>query len=235
MIFRAFCGEPVPEARELEEGPPAPRRGPHQPGHRRGRGHRRRLPRPRAPHRRARAADEDRDGRARGRSRSSAASLQIPRVTHVVDHFLEPTFADSPYYEELEPTSGLTAFGLGARRRARRSPASRSPTASGCRSPAPRPRCASASRRCTSFFVNKWYFDELIDVARRAAVAWFGRFARSTFERVFVNGLLVGGTTGVVRAGSAAVRAAQTGFLRDYAALLLLGMAASASTSWWRD
>ena len=56
MIFRAFWGEPVPEARRARRGPPAPRRGAHEPRQRRGRGHRRRLPRPRAPHRRARAA-----------------------------------------------------------------------------------------------------------------------------------------------------------------------------------
>ena len=54
--------------------------------------------------------------------------------------------------------------------------------------------------------------------------AWFGRFSRDVFERVVVNGLLVGGTAGAVRAGSAAVRAAQSGFLRYYAALLLLGV-----------
>ena len=40
-----------------------------------------------------------------------------------------------------------------------------------------------------------------------------------------VNGLFVGGTSGAVRAGSSAVRAAQSGFLRYYAALLLLGLA----------
>jgi NADH-quinone oxidoreductase subunit L len=34
----------------------------------------------------------------------------------------------------------------------------------------------------------------------------------------------VGGTTGAVRAGSSAVRAAQSGFLRYYAALLLFGL-----------
>ena len=49
---------------------------------------------------------------------------------------------------------------------------------------------------------------------------------------MFVNGALVGGTTGLVRAGSAAVRAIQSGFLRYYAALLLLGARRrSASTS----
>ena len=64
MIFRAFLGEPVPEARELESGPPGPRRHPGQPDDRRGGGHRRRLPRARAPHRRALGADAGGDGRA---------------------------------------------------------------------------------------------------------------------------------------------------------------------------
>jgi NADH-quinone oxidoreductase subunit L len=73
-------------------------------------------------------------------------------------------------------------------------------------------------------FVNKWYFDELIDalVVRPAAAA--GRFSRDTFERLFVQDTLIGGTTGLVRAGSAAVRAAQSGFVRYYAALLVLGV-----------
>ena len=73
---------------------------------------------------------------------------------------------------------------------------------------------------------HKWYFDEAIDllIVRPAAAA--GSWARGTFERVFVDGTLIGGTTGVVRAGSAAVRAVQSGFLRYYAALLLLGVGA---------
>jgi NADH-quinone oxidoreductase subunit L len=41
---------------------------------------------------------------------------------------------------------------------------------------------------------------------------------------MFVDGALVGGTVGLVRAGSAAVRGAQTGFVRYYAGLLLLGV-----------
>jgi len=72
--------------------------------------------------------------------------------------------------------------------------------------------------------VNKWYFDELIDTLVVAPAAAVGRFSRNTFERVFVDETLVGGTTGIVRAGSAAVRAAQSGFVRYYAALLVLGL-----------
>ena len=54
MIFRAFFGDPCPEAVELEHGHLAHAEIPTQPADRRGGGHRRRLPRPRARHRRAR-------------------------------------------------------------------------------------------------------------------------------------------------------------------------------------
>jgi NADH-quinone oxidoreductase subunit L len=92
-----------------------------------------------------------------------------------------------------------------------------------------RPGMAAAiqarTRPLYELLVKKWYFDELIDilVVRPALAA--GRFAQDTVERVFVQDTLVGGTTGVVRAGSAAVRAVQSGFVRYYAALLVLGAA----------
>ncbi len=54
--------------------------------------------------------------------------------------------------------------------------------------------------------------------------AWGGRFANSTIDRVLVNGALVGGGTGLVRILSAAVRSIQSGYLRYYAALLLVGL-----------
>ena len=62
---------------------------------------------------------------------------------------------------------------------------------------------------------------------RRVALrpgAWLGRFAGSTFERVVVSGALVGGSSGAIRALSAAVRGLQSGYLRYYAALLLVGL-----------
>ncbi len=76
-----------------------------------------------------------------------------------------------------------------------------------------------------TLFVNKWYFDEAIALLVVGPVAAVGRFARDTFERVFVDDTLIGGATGIVRAGSAAVRAAQSGFVRYYAALLIVGVA----------
>jgi len=73
-------------------------------------------------------------------------------------------------------------------------------------------------------FVNKWYFDELTDALVVRPGAWAGRFARTTFERVVIDGALVGGASGLVRATGAAVRAGQSGYLRYYAALLLVGL-----------
>jgi NADH-quinone oxidoreductase subunit L len=48
------------------------------------------------------------------------------------------------------------------------------------------------------------------------------------FERVVVAGVVTGGTVTLIRAGSAAVRRAQTGFLRYYAAFVVVGLAATA-------
>jgi NADH-quinone oxidoreductase subunit L len=80
------------------------------------------------------------------------------------------------------------------------------------------------ARPLYELFAHAWYFDELIDalIVRPAAAA--GRFARNTFDRRVVDEALVGGTTALIRAGSAAVRAAQSGFVRYYAALLMLGV-----------
>jgi NADH-quinone oxidoreductase subunit L len=145
----------------------------------------------------------------------------IPKTTTWLDTFLEPTFTGSTV--QPDPSNGLLWFGLAlgtafgvlgifiayriwgvaegqfALRLRQRVPA------------------------LHKLFVNKWYFDELIDYVVVRPFAWFGRFGQQTFERIFVNGTLVGGTSNLVRAGSAAVRALQSGFLRAYAALLLVG------------
>jgi NADH-quinone oxidoreductase subunit L len=72
---------------------------------------------------------------------------------------------------------------------------------------------------------HAWYFNELIDALVVRPTAAAGAFAKNTFERAFVDDTLIGGTTGIVRAGSAAVRAVQNGFVRYYAALLIVGVA----------
>ena len=46
----------------------------------------------------------------------------------------------------------------------------------------------------------------------------------STIERLLVNGAFVGGGSGLIGVLSAAVRGLQSGYLRYYAALLLVGL-----------
>jgi len=223
MIFRAFLGDPVPEARELEEG---------------------HLHHAEVHTNPANGEVEDTDVGFPGPDHHIAEReatmkiamgvlavlaivggfLQIPGVTHVIDTFMEPTFAESRFYEELEP-SALAEYGglfLGA--------------AIGLlgigiafvlwvREPA-RPAALRARFGVLhGLFSHRWFFDELIFGLVVRPFAWFGRFAQGVFERLVVEGLFVGGTTGAVRAGSSAVRAAQSGFLRYYAALLLVGLA----------
>ena len=150
-------------------------------------------------------------------------ALQVPEVTDELHAFLEPAFHDSAIYETLEPSTTLTTIGLliGAlialggifiawRLWGR-----------------PPQRARALQERFAplhAFFVNKWYFDEAIDALFVRPAAWLGRFANTTFERVVVDGALVGGATGVVRLASVAVRRVQTGYLRYYAALLLMGI-----------
>jgi NADH-quinone oxidoreductase subunit L len=222
MIFRAFHGEPCAEAEELEHG------------------HLYHAPEPVNP---ASGEVEDTDVGFPGPEHHIAERdapmrvamialailavigglIQIPGVDSGLHNFLGPTFHDSHYYDQLEPSAGVgwlelivgTLIGLAGIGIAYtlyvRSPE---------RPAVIRARFAALHR----LFVNKWYFDEAIDALFVRPAAWCGRFARDTFERIFVNGALVGGTSGGVRALSAAVRGVQSGYLRYYAALLLVGL-----------
>jgi NADH-quinone oxidoreductase subunit L len=223
MIFRAFLGEPVEEARELEHG------------------HLHHADLPRNP---VTGEVEDTDVGFPGPEHHiaeqempmklamgvlalgavGAGFLQIPHVSHVIEHFLEPTFAGSHHFESLHPSDTLTFGGM----------------ALGAllgiggiavayliwvRQPGTSARMQERFKPLYTLFSNRWYGDEIIDFLIVRPALWFGRFAQSTFERVIVNGLFVGGPTGLIRAGSAAVRSRQTGFLRAYAALMLVGIA----------
>jgi len=224
MIFRAFHGEPVAEARELEEG------------------HLHHAEHPTNP---ATGELEDTDVGFPGPTHAiaeralpmriamgllalgavGAGLIQIPRVDFVIDDFLRPTFAGSRLYEP-HTKNGLLAFGL-----ILGTLIGLAGIALAHRIWVARPGSAEMIRLrlrpLYELFHNKWYFDELIEavVVRPASLA--GNFARDIFERRVIDETIVGGTTGVVRAGSAAVRAVQSGFVRYYAALLLLGVAAT--------
>jgi NADH-quinone oxidoreductase subunit L len=220
MIFRAFWGEPCPEARELEEG---------------------HLHHAEAPFNPASGEIEDTDvgfpgpehhiAERSGEMKSAMAVLavlatvggfvQIPFVDHVLEDFLDPSFADATI--DVTPSDPLTVFGMVLG------------TVIGLAGiyaayqvwvvhPGTSERVRERFSALYRLFVNKWYFDEIIDALVVRPWAWAGRFGQQTFERVVVNGFFVGGTTGIVKAGSAAARGLQNGFLRAYAALLVLGL-----------
>jgi NADH-quinone oxidoreductase subunit L len=225
MIFRAFHGQPVPEARELEGG------------------HLHHAEVPRNP---ANGEEEDLDVGFPGPTHAIAERampmkvamavlalgatgiglVQIPKVDFLIDDFLRPSFATSSLYEPHTKTGLLwfglalgTVLGLAGIAIAYRI------WVVGGRELKTSAAIQARMRPVYELLVHKWYFDEAIDLLVVRPAAAFGRFARDTFERVFVDDTLIGGATGLVRAGSAAVRAAQSGFVRYYAALLIVGVA----------
>ena len=222
MIFRAFHGDPCPEAEELAHG------------------HLYHAPEPTNP---ATGEVEDTDIGFPGPEHHIAEQappmkIAMGALAAAGDRRRLP--ADPGRQLRAAPLPRADVRGLRALRDARAD--ARRTSGSGCSSAPSSGSSASASRGGSTataatprrsrrasrglhkFFVNKWYFDEAIDFLIVRPFAWFGRFANSTFERVFVNGALVGGSTGAVRVLSAAVRGIQSGYLRYYAALLLVGL-----------
>jgi NADH-quinone oxidoreductase subunit L len=224
MVFRVFFGEPVPEAKQLADGEPA-----HV-----------------APQNPLTGEEEDTDVGFPGpehhvaeRSFPMKAAMAplallavvagvvaIPGVTAGVEHFLEPTFAESKYLTDSPPESEqltglaiggvLALLGVGAAYLVYL----RRPGLAG-----------SAQKRLAgvhSFLFNAWYLNQLYDLLFVRPGRAAGRFGRITVERVLVQNTLVGGPSGVVRAGTALARAIQTGYLRAYALLLLVGVCALA-------
>jgi NADH-quinone oxidoreductase subunit L len=219
MIFRAFFGEPVEEARELEHGHIAHAEVPTNP---------------------MTGEQEDTDVGFPGPEHHIAERelpmkvamtalatlaviggvLQIPGVDAGIERFLSPVFADSHLAQPSTRASwiGLVIGALIAI--AGISVAYRIWVAAPGTSTRLRERFAVVY----GFLANKWYFDELIDLVVVRPALWFGRFAESVLERVVIGSGITGGTVGIVRAGSAAVRRAQTGFLRYYAAVMVIGI-----------
>jgi NADH-quinone oxidoreductase subunit L len=220
MIFRAFWGEPVEQARELEHG------------------HLYHAPQPTNP---ANGEVEDTDVGFPGPEHHIAewalpmkvamgtlavlatvgGIVLIPKTTTWFDTFLEPTFHGSSVV--ANPSNGLLVLGLVVGAVLGVLGILIAYTVWGKAEGELAVRLRERVPGLHRFLFNKWYFDELIDLVVVRPFAWFGRFGQQTFERIFVNGALVGGTSNFVRAGSAAVRAMQSGFLRAYAALLLVG------------
>ncbi len=223
MIFRAFYGQPVQEAKELEAG------------------HLHHAEHPTNP---ATGELEDIDVGFPGPTHAiaerewpmkiamsllaigavGAGLIQIPKTDFVIDDFLKPTFANSALYQTHDKDwllwTGLalgTLIGLAGIAIAYRVWVARPGTSE---------RVRTRFKALYTLLVNKWYFDEAIDALIVRPTVAAGAFVRDVFERRVIDETIIGGTTGIIRAGSAAVRAAQTGFVRYYAALLVLGAAA---------
>ena len=221
MIFRAFFGQPCEEAKELEQGhlahaePFNPQTGEKEDTD---------VGFPGPEHH---IAERERPMRVAMYTLAVGCVvdglIQIPHVDNVVSNFLQPSFEASRYFGETEP-DGLLIFGL-----VLSSVLSIVGIAVAYRIWVQRPGTAARIRERFALpyrvLVNKYYWDEAYDAVIVRPLAAAGQFAQQTFERVVVDGLLVGGTTSVVRAGSATVRGLQNGFLRYYAALLLVGVA----------
>jgi NADH-quinone oxidoreductase subunit L len=221
MIFRAFFGEPVPEAVELEQG------------------HLHHADQPSNP---MTGEIEDTDVGFPGPVHPIAerewpmriamsilavlalvgGAIQIPGVDRGIERWLDPSFADSRLAHITVSDSsawiGLIIGGVIALLGIAIA------YAVWLRAPGTPARARERLRPVYTFLSMKWYFDELIDFLVVRPGAWLGHFAMSVLERILVGGAITGGGVGVVRAGSAAVRRAQTGFVRYYAALMVLAL-----------
>jgi NADH-quinone oxidoreductase subunit L len=148
--------------------------------------------------------------------------VQIPGVDDVVGGFLEPVFEASPL-AHIHPSIAEDYVGLGVG-------GAIALLGIGIAyllyvAQPQRPRQLEARLRpLHTLFANKWYFDEAIDLLVVRPALAVGHFANRVFERLVVDGL-VSGTEGTVRGAGGVVRAVQSGFVRSYALLLLVGFA----------
>jgi NADH-quinone oxidoreductase subunit L len=151
-----------------------------------------------------------------------AGLVQVPGVDETITKFLDPVFADSPL-AQIVPSVGASWAGL-----AIGATISIAGIAIAYWLYIARPETpAMLIRRLRplhTFLVNKWYFDEAIDILVVRPALAVGRFANATFERYVVQGLVLG-VTDLVRGANAGVRGAQSGYLRSYALLLVTGFA----------
>jgi NADH-quinone oxidoreductase subunit L len=151
-----------------------------------------------------------------------AGLIQVPGVDNVLFGFLDPAFADVPL-SAIHPTVGEEWRGLAIG-------AVISLVGIGLAWVlwVTRPELPGLFRERLRpiylLFVNKWYFDEGIDLLVVRPALAIGRFANSTFERFVVDGL-VSGTRETVSGAGGIVRVVQSGFVRSYALLLIAGFA----------
>jgi NADH-quinone oxidoreductase subunit L len=222
MVFRVFFGEQAPEAASLEAGELAhgdhvnPATGEHEDTE---------VGFPGADHHIA-----EREGPMRLAMAPLAVLsviggiVLIPGVTDWLDKFLEPSFEDSKYFTDIPSTGAewtglviggvISIVGIAI---AYRVYMQREGTTL---------RLRDRMTGVHNFLSHKWYFDELYDAVFVRPIGGFGNFGRTVIESRFVQGFVVGGAVGVVRAGTSFARGIQTGYVRAYALLLVIGVLA---------
>jgi NADH-quinone oxidoreductase subunit L len=226
MIFRAFLGPPVYEATQLEQGhlahadvPRNPLTGEEEdtevgfpgPGH-------------------FIAEREFPMKLAMGTLAALAVvggALQIPGVDDAVTRFLDPSFADSRFARTQVPTGAawvglligavVAVVGIALAYRI------------WVGTPGLAIRARERLAAVHGFLSHRWYVDEVLDVLVVRPTLWFGRLVDFVLERTLIGGVVTGAPLGVVRAGSVAVRRVQTGYLRYYAAAMVICMSGMAA------
>jgi NADH-quinone oxidoreductase subunit L len=220
IIFRVFWGEPVPEARELEQGhlahaePENPLSGEKEDAD---------VGFPGPEHH---IAERDRPMwlamAMLGFLSIFGGALQIPGLDQVIETFLRGSFLDSTLYDSVPSIAadweGLAVGGAIAI----------AGIAAAYLVYVARPGTTAALierfRRIHTFLFNKWYFDELYNAVVYRPVIGAGRFANTVVERFVVQGIVTA-TVDAVRGLGVVVRGAQSGFVRAYALLLVGGFA----------
>jgi NADH-quinone oxidoreductase subunit L len=151
-----------------------------------------------------------------------AGLIQVPGIDDVLFAWLEPVFADSQL-SHIHASVGAEWRGLGIG-----GAISLLGIAAAwllwVRRPELPARFRERLRPAYLLAVNKWYFDEAIDLLVVRPALAIGRFADRTFERLVVDGI-VSGTAETVRGAGGIVRVVQSGFVRSYALLLIAGFA----------
>jgi NADH-quinone oxidoreductase subunit L len=143
-------------------------------------------------------------------------------LTKWLDEFLHPAFEDSRFFE-IHPSVGeewafgavggvVSLVGIGLA------------YAIWMQRPGLTARLIERFPRVHDFLAHKWYWDELYDYGVVRPVLAFGNFGRTVIESRFIQDTIIGGAVGVVRVGTSVARSIQSGYLRAYALLLLVGM-----------
>ena len=88
-----------------------------------------------------------------------------------------------------------------------------------------RERCRTGRERqgLHAFLLNKWYFDELYQLAVRAPAHWFGRFLWKGGDGIVIDGFGPNGIAARVIDQAVASRL-QSGYVYHYAFAMLIGV-----------